>query len=211
MVRSLLQRLEQLHDPRSRQGRIYPLTAILGLAIVAILAGNLSLAAIAQFGRLRGHKLGHALGFKNGKMPCANAIALLLQKLDPDHLDRILSEWIHDRHPDGWEHLSIDGKVLKGSHDGELPGLHLLAAYAPQTQAVVAQMTVEASTNEHKAALRLLDILPKQPGTVITGDAMFTHVDVAQKILDQEGEYLLPVKKNQPAVLQDTGLLRDSH
>ena len=35
-------------------------------------------------------------------------------------------------------------------------------------------------------------------GKVVTGDAMFTHRDVAQKILDAGGDYLLIVKDNQP-------------
>jgi hypothetical protein len=198
-----MERFADLHDPRSRHGRLYPFTSILGLCIVAMLAGNLSIAAISQFGRLRGYKLGHALGFKNGRMPCANAIALLLQKIDPDHLDLVLGEWIADRHEAGWDHIAIDGKVLKGSRDGEVPAVHLLAAYAPQASAVIAQMTVEASTNEHKAALRMLGVLAPMPGTVFTLDAMFTHTDVAQEILDKEGDYILIAKKNQPTLLND--------
>jgi hypothetical protein len=40
-----------------------------------------------------------------------------------------------------------------------------------------AQLRVDAKTNEHKAALELLGVLPIQ-GKVGTGDAMFTHRDV---------------------------------
>jgi predicted transposase YbfD/YdcC len=35
-------------------------------------------------------------------------------------------------------------------------------------------------------------------GTIVTGDAMFTHRDVAQTIRDGGGDYLLVVKDNQP-------------
>jgi len=50
--------------------------------------------------------------------------------------------------------------------------MHLLAAYAPPASAVIAQMTVEATTNEHKPALPLLGVLPlavrsiRPPGSV---------------------------------------------
>jgi hypothetical protein len=202
MARSLIERLGELTDPRDRRGRQYPMVGLLTLCLVAILAGHTGLNAIAQFGRLRQKRLGHALGFKNGNMPCANTIAGLLRNLDADHLDRIIAAWLTDRHG-GWEHVALDGKRLCGSRDGEVPGTHLLAAYAPQASAVIAQMTVEASTNEHKAALRLLDVLPPLGGTVVTADAMFTHADVCAKVLQKGGDYVLYAKENQSELRRD--------
>ena len=96
----------------------------------------------------------------------------------------------------------VVGKVLRGSRDGETPGVHLLAAYAPQASAVIAQMRVDASTNEHKAALRLLGVLPLK-GAVVTADAMFTHADVCEKVLQRQGEYILYAKENQSQLLAD--------
>src|SRR5947209_6274994 len=196
-TRSLLERLADLPDPRDPRGRLYPLVPLLSLCLVAILAGHTSVAAIAQFGRLRGQRLGHALGFTRGTMPCPNTLTNLLAGLDADALDRILGEWLADRHAAGWEHLALDGKTLRGSRDGQLPGVHLLAAYAPQASAVIAQMRVEATTNEHKAALRLLGVLPSLAGTVVTADAMFTHADVCDAILRKQGGYVLYTKGNQ--------------
>ena len=203
MCRPLLELLAEMPDPRGRHGRQYPLGALLGLTLVAVLAGQTSLAAVAQFGRLRGHRLGHALGFRSGKMPCANTLAKLLRGLDADRLDAAIGEWLAGRHGGGWEHVAIDGKVLRGSRDGEAPGVHLLAAYAPQAAAVIAQMAVAATTNEHKAALRLLDILPPLRGAVVTADAAFTHADFAAKVLERQGEYILYAKANQPGLRAD--------
>ena len=200
---SLLDRLAELPDPRDRKGRQYPLVPLLALTLVAILAGNTSVAAIAQFGRLRRHRLGHALGFRDGKMPCANTFPNLFAELDADHLDRLIGAWLADRHPDGWGHLALDGKRVCGSRDGEVPGTHLLAAYAPRVAAVVAQMTVAATTNEHKAALRLLGVLPPLGGAVVTADAMFTHADVCRGGLGKGGEYVLYAKDNQPDLRAD--------
>lgn len=193
---SLLDRLAERTDPRDRKGKQYPLVALLAQALVAVLAGNTSVAAIAQFGRLRTHRLGHALGYRNGNMPCANTFTNLFALLDPDHLDRIIGDWLADRHADGWDHIALDGKTARGSRDGNTPGMHLLAAYAPQASAVIAQLTVEATTNEHKAALRLLGVLPLA-GVVVAADATFTHADVCEKILEQHGDYVLYAKDNQ--------------
>lgn len=203
MKRPLLERFAELNDPRDPRGRHYPLASLLGLSLVAILAGQTSLTAIAQFGRLRGHRLGHALGFKNGRMPCANTLAYLFRDLDADHLDRIIGDWLTERCGGGWTHLALDGKRLRGSRDGGVPGVHLLAAYAPQAAAVIAQMPVEATTNEHKAALRLLGILPPLAGVVVTADAMFTHADFGAAVLERGGEYLLYAKDNQSTLRHD--------
>ncbi len=200
---SLLDRLADLTDPRDPRGRQYPLVPLLALCLVATLAGCTSVAAIAQFGRLRKHRLGHALGFRNGKMPCPNTVTNLLAALDPDHLDRVIGDWLADRHAAGWEHIALDGKVVRGSRDGDLPGVHLLAAYAPQASAVVAQMRVEATTNEHKAALRLLGVLPPLVGAVVTADAMFTHADVCAAVLDRQADYVLYAKDNQTRLRDD--------
>jgi hypothetical protein len=203
MALSLVERLAELNDPRGRHGRQYPMVGLLTLCLVAILAGHTTPEAIAQFGRLRQKRLGHALGFKNAKMPCANTIAGLLRKLDADHLDRIIGAWLADRHGGGWEHIALDGKRLCGSREGEVPGTHLLAAYAPHASAVIAQMTVEATTNEHKAALRLLEVLPGLGGAVVTADAMFTHADVCVAVQEKGGDYILYAKKNQPELRDD--------
>lgn len=203
MAASLIDLLHDLEDPRDSRGVQYPLVPVLALCLVAILAGHTSLAAIAQFGRLRGRRLGHALGFPSKKMPAATTLSLLLRQLDADHLDRIIGAWLAGRHAAGWDHIAIDGKVLRGSRDGDVPGVHLLAAYAPQAAAVLGQLRVAATTNEHKAALRLLGVLPPLGGAVVTADAMFTHRDVAAQVLEKQGEYVLYAKDNQETLLGD--------
>jgi hypothetical protein len=114
-----------------------------------------------------------------------------------------LSRWIASRlaHNQGL-HVCLDGKTARGSRDGDAPGHHLVAAYVPAVQAVLAQLRVDAQTNEHKAALELLGILPVK-GNVFTGDAMFCQRDVADKIIEASGDYVLTVKDNQPNLAID--------
>ena len=203
MSPSLIELLGELPDPRDRRGIRYPLVPVLALCLVATLAGHTSLAAISQFGRLRKHRLAQALGFKRGTIPAASTLSDVLRDLDAEHLDRLIGRWLASRHDSGWEVINLDGKTARGSRDGEAPGAHLLAAYAPQASAVIAQLRVDAKTNEHKAALRLLGILPPLVGTVVTADAMFTHADVCAAVLEQQGEYVLYAKKNQPQLQAD--------
>jgi predicted transposase YbfD/YdcC len=199
---ALTEALAEVPDPRSPHGRIHPLPAVLGLVVLSLLMGKKSLSAIARLGRLYGPPLAQALGFRRGKTPAKSMLSELLRALDVQALEAALTRWIASRLPEGLTQLSLDGKTLRGSRDGDVPGQHLVAAYAPQAQAVLAQLRVEAKTNEHKAALELLGILPVR-GKVVVGDALFCQRDLAERIVAEGGDYVFVVKDNQPGLATD--------
>ncbi len=68
---------------------------------------------------------------------------------------------------------------------------------------MIAQMAVDATTNEHEAARRLLGALPPLKGAAVTADAMFTHADVCDAIAERGGHYVLYAEGNQPDLLAD--------
>src|ERR1700722_14232019 len=152
--------LAQVPDPRRPHGPFLPLSAFLGLVALALLMGRKSLAGVARFGRQYGTPLAHALGFRRGKTPSVSTLSRTLRVLDASAVEAALSRWVLSRIEADVELVSLDGKTLKSSREGEIPGQHLVAAYASQVQAVLAQIRVDAKTNEHKAALRLLGMLP---------------------------------------------------
>lgn len=199
---SLAEAFALIPDPRDRRGRQHPLVAMLCLATVAILAGCRSLQAIAQFGRDHGIAMAHALGFRKARTPAASTFSELFRDLDKPAVENALRTWLASRGAGSGEHLALDGKTARGSVDGEVPGVHLLAAFATADAAVLGQLEVAKTTNEHKAALRLLGVLPLA-GKVVTADAMFTHPDVCDTITDAGGDYVLAVKDNQETLHRD--------
>lgn len=202
-VPTLFDELATVPDPRSRHGQRHPLSAILGLVTLAMLMGRTSLAGIARFGRQHGPALAAALGFTRDKTPSLSTLSRTLAALDATAVEAVLARWVAARlDPADAGHLSLDGKTLRGSRDGDVPGVHLVAAFAPHAQAVLAQIRVEATTNEHKAALELLGILPLADAVVV-GDAMFCQRDLAAKVVGEGGDYLLVVKDNQEALKVD--------
>jgi hypothetical protein len=203
MSRSLLEFLAEIPDPRDRRGVRHPLAAVLGLTVVAVLAGMTSLEAIAQFGRDRGAGLAFALGFRRAKTPVKSMLSDLFRVLDRAAVEAAIQRWLAARHAAGWDVVTFDGQAVRGSATGEAPAVHLLSAYAPQAAAVLGQVAVGATTNEHKAALELLGVLPPLAGAVVTADAMFTHRDVCAAIRGRGGEYVLPVKDNQATLQAD--------
>jgi hypothetical protein len=200
---TLMEALAQIPDPRKRKGRRHPLSAILSLAVLAMLSGAKSYRAISQFGRDKGLALAHALGFRRKKTPAVSTLSELFGSLDGPAFEAALAGWILPRLPPGEGlHVCLDGKTARGSKDGVVPGQHLVAAYAPAAQAVLAQVNVDAKTNEHKAALELLGVLPVK-GAIFTGDALFCQRDLAKQVVDGGGDYVLVVKDNQPSLAID--------
>jgi hypothetical protein len=164
--------------------------------------GRTSLIGIARLGRQFGLPLAHALGFRR-KTPSLSTLSRTLRRFDAGALEALLSQWILAQvGPQAFEQISIDGKTLRGSKDGDIPGQHLVAAYAPQVQAVLAQVRVDAKTNEHKAALQLLGLISVQD-KIVVGDAMFCQRDLAAQVIDSGGDYVLIAKDNQPALQTD--------
>jgi hypothetical protein len=196
---SLHEAVSTVPDPRSRRGRRHPLPAILTLVTLGLLMGRRSLDSLARLRKDYGPGLILAVGFPRPRIPSKSTLSRLLRRLDPQAVEAALSGWLSPRLPADLDLLSVDGKTARGSRDGDIPGHHLVSAYAPQVEAVLAQIRVDAKTNEHKAALQLLGILPLN-GKGVTGDAAFCQRDVAGKIVAAGGDYVFVVKANQPGL-----------
>ena len=123
---SLVEALALVPDPRDRRGREHPLVAVLSLAVVAFLAGSRSLQAISQFGRDHGIGLAHALGFRKAKTPAPSMFCELFGRLNVTAFENALLAWLNARGAGAGEHIALDGKTVRGSSEGEIPGVHLL-------------------------------------------------------------------------------------
>jgi len=210
---SLLSFLAEVPDPRSRHGRQHPLPAVLALVCCAVLCGARSITAIAQWGHDQDIALMHRLGFHR-RPPKMGGIRKIILALNRTAFEAALTRWAETLlgrdvgpEPPRLEPFSLDGKTARGSFDGLQKAVHLLSLVAHESGVSLAQTTVpngveEKATNEHKTALRLLEGLVLK-GRLITGDAMFCHRDLCQKILDKQGHYLIFVKENQPTLLGD--------
>lgn len=181
--KGLFEYLRTLPDPRKPRGVRHPLTAMLGLAVLAMLGGAQGPTAIAQFGRDHGTKLLRALGFTRDQAPCVGSFHYLFKALDAQAFERALLAWLEAWFGPSESVLAIDGKRLNGSSGGpDLPGRHLLHLYAPAGGRLIASLEKDPSTNEHKAALEMLGAMDLS-GQVVSGDAAFCQRDLSEKVL----------------------------
>ena len=198
---SLSEVFQTISDHRSPSGRRHPLSAILTLMAVSVLAGANGYEAIARFGRNRGPEFAKALGFTKTKTPCKSTLFYVFKNIDREAVEKAIRSWMISLLPQN-DVLNLDGKTICSSAHGDIPGVHLLNLYSQKIQGVVAQISVGRKTNEHKAALQLIGLIPITDKT-ITGDAMFCQRDLSEEIIDRDGDYLWQVKDNQPTLKQD--------
>jgi hypothetical protein len=216
---SLVDVFARLPDPRARSGLRYPQKQLLGILALGTLCGCRDLAAITILGQNLSQTQLRALGGwqrrKTGlyETPSYNAYYNLIGQMDAQSFDAAVCEWLA-RH-DGIlpRDLALDGKVLRGTKDAGGFRLALIALIENQTQRPVAQQPMRVISDkeddkqegELTAARRLLDEVPTLEGATVTGDAMFTHADIAQRIVqDKGGDYLMAVKDNQPKLHEHT-------
>ncbi len=190
-------------DHRRAEGKRYPLAGLLMIALAAMLAGRSDQLGIVRWGRKLSREALAELGILRGRVPAPSVWSELFRALDVGALERLLGAWVKGAGAAG--HVAIDGKRLRGSAVGDVPGVHLLAAFSERLQGVIGQLRVAPEANEITAALTLLKTLPIE-GAIISGDAIFAQTDLCRLIIERGGDYFFTVKSNQPTLEADIAL-----
>jgi hypothetical protein len=200
---SLYEYFEKIPDPRRPAGTRYTLASILALIVAATLSGRTSLRAIARWGKTLTPAQLVELGIRRQRAPCQTAMHELLCRLPASEVEKALTAWINElacAQPS--RQIALDGKTLRASAGREYPALHLLAAYCPQVDGVLAQQPADGKENEITAAKAMLKTLPVKDA-VVTGDAMFCQRELCETISSKDGDFLFIAKDNQPSLVQD--------
>ncbi len=139
---------------------------------------------------------------QNG-VPSLSTIGRLFNIISPKQLEKCFARWMqHVVHPIEHDIVSIDGKTMRGSADGDKKGAHIVSALCRSHSLVIGQVKVNEKTNEIKAIPELLDMLYIK-GCIVTIDAMGCQRDIAEKIISCKADYVLQVKGNQESLKSD--------
>jgi len=199
---SITSHFKKLKDPRRRHRRIHALQNILVIALCAVIAGAQDWQEIETFGRKRRQWLKRFLDLAEG-VPSHDTFERVFNRLNPQAFQGCFRSWVqaiqevlHIRH------MAIDGKTLRGSGSAKLGPLHLVSAWATSQRLSLGQVAVADKSNEITAIPALLELLELK-GALVTIDAMGCQKDIAQKVIERGGHYILTVKDNQPHLLED--------
>lgn len=113
MLSDLIDRLNQLPDPRRRAGLRHPIGLVLVLAIMATVAGMGGYRAMGDFVRANGQELAERLGV--ARLPSYSTIRRVPVGLPTQELSRVLCAWSPPGPGDPVRWVHIDGKAIKGT------------------------------------------------------------------------------------------------
>lgn len=199
---SVYDRLCQFTDLRGINGRRYRLETVLMIVIMAKLCGEDTPFGIAEWAKNREEELIKLLGLSRPSLPSHHTYRrILAYKVYAEEVARLVGEY--NQYGTHGEVYAIDGKAVRGMRKKDEEGNeYLLSIYDVEQAKVMAQVEVGRKENEiTKApkALKQVEIAQK----VVTGDAMHTQRGLAAQILEAQGDYVLPVKENQPHLYQN--------
>jgi len=201
-VGSVYEGLCKLTDIRKAKGKVYALEMILLIVIMAKLGGEDKPLGIAEWAQHRQEELIQLLCLHWTRMPSHHTYRrILAYKVYAEEV-----EWLVREYNQQGEHgkvYALDGKAVRGMRKKDEDGNeYLLSVYDVEHAKVMAQVEVGRKENEiTKApqALKLVEISQK----VVTGDAMHTQRGLAAQIVEAQGDYVLPVKENQPQLYKN--------
>ena len=200
-AKSLLEHFSEIKDRRQPCKVMYPLGEVLLLVVCGTMAACDDYDDIVLWGNKHLDFLRGLQDYHFG-IPCADWLRVVMNRIGPELFASCFLNFVAERLPDCVGQIAIDGKTSRRSHDrgrGQA-ALHLVSAYATAHSLVLGQRAVADKSNEITAIPLLVGELAAcgaLTGSLVTIDAMGCQSDIAEKIVDCGGDYLLATKDNQ--------------
>jgi hypothetical protein len=189
-----------MDDPRQSGKVRYPLDEILLLCLAAVISGAKTVSAIAQFGETKLTFLRRFKLFKDGT-PAHDHLGDILASLDPEAFQRCFVAWVSALIGAPVEAIAIDGKTQRrsGSKAKGQTAAHIVTPFAARQRLVLAQVKVDAKSNEISAIPALIGMID-MTGAVVTIDAMGCQRAISERIVEKKADYVLALKGSQRCV-----------
>ncbi len=198
-LRSIVKHFESLPDPRHTRNRRHLLVDVITLAVCGVIVGCSGPSAIERWAKAKKEWLQELLALPNG-IPSRDCIRRVLCALKPEAFQTCFQSWMASLlSEDEDKTVAIDGKTLRRSHDQShgLGPLHMVSAWASENGLALGQVATEEKSNEITAIPALIDRIDVK-GAIVTIDAMGCQKEIAKRIVEAKGDYVLAVKDNQP-------------
>lgn len=204
-VVSFEEHFEHVEDARVVQRTTHSLHTILFIAVAATIAGADGPEDMEKFARRKQGWLERFVDLSRG-VPSHDTFGRVLGLIKPKQFQDAFLNWISSlsnlRDQDGKPiFIPIDGKTMRGSYRcvDKSDMLHIVSAWASKQGITLGQVAVDSKSNEITAIPQLLEILELH-GAIVSIDAMGCQREIAAKIVQGGGDYVLQVKGNQPSL-----------
>lgn len=200
----IMELFEEIPDPRRPGGNIqHKLVDLLVIILLGVICGCETWIEIEDYAHAKYEWLKTILELPGG-VPSNDTYRRLMKRMLPQRLEEAYRQWVLP-YVGGCigKHIAIDGKTICTASNYRLSNeetpegkLHIISAWVREDGISLGQIKTDEKSNEITAIPKMLDTLDVK-GAVVTIDAMGCQVDIAEKIIDREANYLLALKKNQ--------------
>ena len=200
----IMELFEEIPDPRRPGGNIqHKLVDLLVIILLGVICGCETWIEIEDYAHAKYEWLKTILELPGG-VPSNDTYRRLMTRMLPQKLEEAYRQWVLP-YVGGCigKHIAIDGKTICTASNYRLSNeetpegkLHIISAWVREDGISLGQIKTDEKSNEITAIPKMLDTLDIK-GAVVTIDAMGCQVDIAEKIIDREANYLLALKKNQ--------------
>lgn len=184
-----------LQDPRTGPAQRHDLREMILMALCAVLCGADNWVDVADWAEDNEAWLRRYLVLERGT-PSHDTFGRVFRILDAAVFEQCFRGWIAGMVGVINGVVALDGKTICGSQDGENTALHMISAFATGSGLCLGQEGTRGKGHEIAGIKALLDTLTLK-GCIVTIDAIGCQTEIAQKIVDRGGDYLLAVKDNQ--------------
>jgi len=191
-------------DPRVERGKRHILMDVLFIGLATVLSGGETFRDMADFGDIREEWLRRYLKLPHG-IPSEDTFQRVFAAIDPKAFAEGMMRWTQAiQDTAGGQVIALDGKTIRRSFDtwSGKSAIHMVSAWCSDLGLALGVELVDSKSNEIPAMLSLLEKLSVK-GRTVTIDAMGCQREIAEKIVEKGGNYLLCVKGNQPTLLDD--------
>lgn len=194
----LLDRINQLPDPRQASKCRHLFGEVIFMALCGLLCGADDWNAIAYYAREKEDWFRKYLTLPNG-IPSHDTFNRLFSLLAPEQFHDLFTHWVREvllNNTAVSGIVAVDGKTQRGSRVSTTEVTHTVNAWSTDNGVCLGQTKVADKSNEITAVPELLKKLAIK-GCLVTADAMSCQKKIAKQIITQEADYLLAVKNNQ--------------
>lgn len=193
----------EVQDPRQHGKIDHPLINIIFITICGVLCGADDWVAIATFAQAQERWLARYLDLENG-IPSHDTLGRTFAVIKNQAFQQGFLNWMSSVSQLIEGVVAIDGKQLRRSHDKGIDkaAIHMVSAWSVANGLVLGQRKVDEKSNEITAIPQLLEALDLKD-CIVTIDAMGCQTEIAQQIVDQDGNYVLSLKGNQGQLHED--------
>ncbi len=188
----------ELEDPRIERTKRHKLIDIITITICAVISNADGWTEIERYGKSKYKWLKKFLELPNG-IPSHDTFARVFSLLNPEQLQQCFLKWVESiSQITVGEIVAIDGKTLRHSYDksNNKSAIHMVSAWVTNNGLVLGQKKVDEKSNEITAIPELLKVLSLQ-GCIVTIDAIGCQKKIIKQIINQDGDYVIALKKNQ--------------